>query len=108
VYFEGLSGSTGSRLPEARELDDSKHTILGSQAGFKPPSLSLRRLTSSWQSTMSGKPVVLLGDMEEGEDEDKPPEQPIVERDPTGRWSRVRICTNSFKFNFTSSQCTVE
>lgn len=37
---------------------------------------------------MSGKAVVLLP-MEDAEEEDKPPEQPIVERDPTGRWSRV-------------------
>ena len=38
---------------------------------------------------MSGKSG-LLGGMEEVEDEEKPPEQPIVERDPSGRWSRVR------------------
>ena len=52
--------------------------------------------------------MVLLGDMEAVEEEDKPPEQPIVERDPSGRWSRVGPYIQSLLFNFTSSMCTVE
>ncbi len=40
--------------------------------------------------------MVLLGGMEADEEEDKPPEQPIVERDPTGRWSRVGPCMQGF------------
>ena len=57
---------------------------------------------------MAGKPVALLGGMEAGEEEDKPPEQPIVERDPTGRWSRVSPRLLSVQCNFTFSMCTVE
>ena len=45
--------------------------------------------------------MVLLGGMEAVEEEDKPPEQPIVERDPTGRWSRVGPCMQRSLFNFT-------
>ena len=52
--------------------------------------------------------MVLLGGMEEVEEEDKPPEQPIVERDPSGRWSRVGPHIQSFQYNFTCSMCTVE
>ncbi len=52
--------------------------------------------------------MVLLGGMEAVEEEDKPPEQPIVERDPTGRWSRVGPCMQRSLFNFTCSMCTVE
>lgn len=89
MQHNGLSGSTGSLLPEARAPDASGHTFLGSRAGLRPQPLLKGGVQGSWQSTMSGKSG-LLGGMEEVEDEEKPPEQPIVERDPSGRWSRVR------------------
>ena len=89
MQHNGLSGSTGSLLPEARAPDASGHTFLGSRAGLRPQPLLKGGVQGSLQSTMSGKSG-LLGGMEEVEDEEKPPEQPIVERDPSGRWSRVR------------------
>jgi WNK lysine deficient protein kinase len=39
---------------------------------------------------MEEKSLVSLGAMEEPSEDVEPPEQPVVERDPSGRWSRVR------------------
>lgn len=47
---------------------------------------------------MDGKGLVPLGAMEEPSEDVEPPEQPVAERDPSGRWSRVSVvhCTAEF------------
>lgn len=56
--------------------------------------------SDSWQK-MDMSRSTAVGAAQDVSEDNEPPEQPIVERDPSGRWSRVRT-TSSFVLSLSS------